>query len=141
MKPSEMPTRLNPHRATLRCIIIKLPKAKGKEKNFNTAKGRSYIQVKLHKTVSRFLNKKRVGWHIQNIKRQKLLTKNSILSKALLQKWRMSFLNKNKKPNAKGGYHQYACLTRLSGRKTMLINIIKTLKSGIKLTSDIKYIV
>lgn len=53
----------------------------------------------------------------------------------------MSFLNKNKKPNAKGGYHQYTCLTRLSGRKTMLITIIKTLKSGIKLTSDIKYTV
>lgn len=91
MKPSEMPTRLNPHRAMLRCIIIKLPKAKGKEKNFNTAKGRSYIQVKLHKTVSRFLNKKRVERHTKykfhftiTFKRQKLCQITKQVSKQLL---------------------------------------------------------
>lgn len=49
--------------------------------------------------------------------------------------------NKTKKPNAKGVYHQYICLTRLSGRKSMPINIKKRLKDGIKLTGDIKYIV
>jgi len=68
---------LNSNRATLRHIIIKLSKGKGKEGILKRSKRkeRSYIKGNTHKIIGRFLirsfsRQERMGSHIQNIERK-----------------------------------------------------------------------
>ena len=86
--------RFNPKRTSSKYIIIKFSKIKDEDKIVKAARVKKhFIQRNPHKNISRFLirnlaSQEKVGGYILSAEIQKLPTKNTLSSKAVLQKWR-----------------------------------------------------
>ena len=71
MRPKDVLNMLNPNRATLIHIIIKLSEVKDKERIAKAARGNREAVYKRtsHNTIShqKLSGQERMGWHIQNM--------------------------------------------------------------------------
>ena len=108
---------MNPKRPTQETLYLKFQKLENIKSN--KGKATSYIQGNFYKTISwifsrNFAGQKGVAWYIQSDERKKSVTKNTLLSKAIIQIWRRD-KEFYRQAEAKGVQHQLASQEMLQG--------------------------